>query len=643
MPRLQSSITSYVIACAVLLAAAWPAPAAAADPIYAGAWSSKEPGGTGGLFTGLTWDQLVARWKELGKGQYLADVEVYEVNGQQRFAALWRVGPGNGALLLTTWDKFDQAWRDRWGTQDLIDLEIVETKSGRMFLGVWRYKQGGETGTGALWVGLTWDELLARRAELGGAQYLADVETYVSGNQRLFAAVWRVGPGNGAFYLKSSWAELVELKRSLDRSQELLDFEVFQTRDGAWRFLGVWRRSDRAGPLHASTSSTAFEPLSRAELLAHWKRLQPTRTLIDLEVMIPVPTPLVALRGDTTCKYGDPDCNRCAAQSVTRQFERAFAGGWSSGSWTFRGNDRYPPDGMKPEAAFNPYEAALVQNHIQGLVQTSSSRFPYAGSHSHKSTGSIFIVERKGNDLVLHSLYRSSHHHPSGVAVLGDGLFVAEGGMLRRFSISAAGTQQSRRFEIPTTDPRKKGLEGAGGGLGLAKLYDGTTLLVVSAPGGGFRPGTLKAARDDNQRPRYTRFYRLVPDAFGGKPEVVFLGEWPHEGEAARPSSPRAYSENLSVITECNTGTIYTIHTTGDYKLRGNGYWRLSRVELGPRGPRLVHVATRSQAQHNERCHHRSSATARVGPTGRLELLCSERAVIKWHPTGRFSFRRGTS
>ena len=53
---------------------------------------------TGGLFYGLSWDDLVSRWKELGGNQYLADVEVYEEKGQRRFAAVWRIGRGNGAL-----------------------------------------------------------------------------------------------------------------------------------------------------------------------------------------------------------------------------------------------------------------------------------------------------------------------------------------------------------------------------------------------------------------------------------------------------------------------------------------------------------------------------------------------------------------
>ena len=86
------------------------------------------------------------------------------------------------------------------------------------------------------------------------------------------------------------------------------------------------------------------------------------------------------------------------------------------------------------------------------------------------------------------------------------------------------------------------------------------------------------------------------------------------------------------------TGKIYTIHTTGDYGLYGNGWWRLSRVDDGPT---LVHVALARQDQHNEKCHHRSSATVHVDAKGQLEFLCSERNIIHFNPSGKFGFKEG--
>src|SRR6185436_18178098 len=77
------------------------------EPIFAGIWAAKDPGGTGAFFYDQSWDGLVSHWKELGQqNQYLADVEVYQRGGKRTFAAVWRVGPGNGALLLAPWKDF---------------------------------------------------------------------------------------------------------------------------------------------------------------------------------------------------------------------------------------------------------------------------------------------------------------------------------------------------------------------------------------------------------------------------------------------------------------------------------------------------------------------------------------------------------
>jgi hypothetical protein len=644
-------------------------PSARQEPAFAGFWSDKEPGGTGGLFHDLSWDGLVSRWKELGaKNQYLADVEVYEVNGQPRYAAVWRVGRGNGALWASPWAGFAKGWTEWKATQDLIDLEVYESDGKVMYLGVFRHKQG-TGGDGGLLAGLTWQELVAKRKELASRAYLADVETYMDGGTRKYVGVWRAGRGNGALYLMDDWVKFAETKESLDKTQELIDFDMFQS-GARWSFLGVWRDSAAAGPLVASTSRTTFVPLDAAQIVARWRRLQSTHTLTGLAVGVPSAPPirvghradaaaLTTLRGDTSCSYGDPDCNKCATDVAT-QFKLAFETGhrpwigWEARSWSFRGDDRYPPDELKPELVFSPYgeggEVGIASKHIQTFVRTNSSRIPYAGSHSHKSTGSIFFVEREGGANKLHSIYKSAHDHPSGVAILGDGVFVAEGDDLRRFRVSAAGkSQNGDRFTVPKSDVNRsidpgddgRGLQGGGGGVGLAKLADGSTLLIVTAPGGGFRDGGTKAARDDNDRPRYTRVYRMLPHAFADNPQLVFLGEWTHDGVSARPDNSRAYSENLSAITECGTGHLYTIHTTGEYALKGDGYWRLSRLDGTADKPRFVHIQTARQSQNNESCHHRSSATVSVNQKGELEFLCSERAVIKWHPTGRFDFREG--
>jgi hypothetical protein len=617
---------------------------AQADPVFAGVWSEKEGNSLGGgLYVDQTWEGLVAHWKQLGANQYLADVEVYRQNGKLRYAGLWRVGSGNGALFVHRWDEFIKTWNELKQTQELIDIEIFTIDDDWRFLGVWRQKSGpkrGGSGSGAFLVGLTWEQLVAKRKELGEGQYLAEVETYVDKGQRLFAGVWRVGSGNGALFLMTDWSQFNETKRSLDSTQEMIDFEMFQDDKGKWNFLGLWRDSGKkAGPLQASISDARFRPVRVTDFLERVNKTRPKYTLVDISVA----TPAVVLRGDLNCKFGDVDCNRCV-NDVPAQFK---LGKFDGGSWVFSGERRYPPDNYEPAEAFKPFDTGIASKHIQGLVRTNDATYPYAGSHSHEKTGSIFFLKReKDGDLVLNSLHRSNVDHPSGVAILGDGLYVAEGEFLRSFGVFSNIDNQETRYLFPKIDPRQKGLQGAGGGLGLAKLEDGGYLLVVSAPGDGFRLGTTIEGVEQNEKPRYTRFYRIVgsdpghPEKLSNKQlNIQFLGEWKHEGNSKRPDKPLAYSENLSVVTECGTGNIYTIHTTGQYLLDGDGYWRLSRIESGADGPRLRHISIIRQAQENKDCHHRSSATVHVNKSGGLEFLCSERTVVDRKPSGRFNFK----
>ncbi|WP_088282618.1 hypothetical protein [Ideonella sp. A 288] len=629
MTSILSSILTGAALCLALLVAPPCRAALQGEPVFAGTWSAKDSGGTGALFHDMDWDALVANWTSRGAdGQYLADVAVYRRGGQWKFAAVWRVGAGHGALLLATQDKFLETWRDLRETQELIDLEVVVDGGVPKYLGVWRRKPAASAAAGALFLDMDWDTLVERHRSLGGPQHLVGVAPFVIAGKRRYAGVWRVGDGHGGLFVYHDWPAFLAQKKKLDATQELIDFEMFQSDEGDWRFLGVWRAvAGRAGPVDASASPDVFRPLSSAQLVGRWTARRDTATLTGLAVV----NPITALRGDTTCAPGDDRCNHCA-NGVADQFRLAFEGGhrpmvgWDHAAWGFRGNDRHPPDGARPEVSFN----AGPTNHIQGLVRTRSSRFPLAGSHSHRDQGSIFVVESRGGQLELHSIYRSTIDHPSGVAVLGDGLFVSEKGRLRVIRISDSGKPQT------LSSPLEK-LGSAGGGLGLARLHDGSTLLVVSGAGAGFRKGTTKGQRDENLEPRQTRFFQLA-DPFARLPDGLKpFGEWSHPVES-RPDRPMAYSENLSLVTECGTGRLYTIHTTGDYGLGGDGWWRLSRIDDGPR---LTHVDIARQDQRHERCHHRSAATVHVDANGMLEFICTERRVVKWHPMGKFDFTWG--
>lgn len=364
-----------------------------------------------------------------------------------------------------------------------------------------------------------------------------------------------------------------------------------------------------------------------------------------------IPAEKVTLRGNTECPYGSTNCNPCARQ-VQKQFNDAFRGGtWKKRTWTFKSSKRYSPDGRKAGDAFNPNapppprDGGVISKHIQGLAMTMDPKFPFVGSHSNKDDGSIFFVRQNDDEkhsVSLWALYNSTVHHPSGVAVLGDMVFVAEQSRLRWFPVFAVRLAETRThnegFILKDREEQNPdGLRGAGGGLALAQLEDETTLLVYNAPGGGFRGGVWKENKED----RYTYLYRFLEKPTDPDPEKIqFLGKY-HHGKLSKtkPSKPIAYSENLSLVTECETGALYTIHTTGDYNLGGKGWWVLSLLKRdSDNKPILDYIAAKSQDQREKECHHRSAATVSVDEAGNLIFLCSERHEDP-RRNGRFSLK----
>lgn len=246
------------------------------EPTYTGVWADKESPGTGALFFDLTWDQLVGRWQELGSHQYLADVETYVRGGQRRYAALWRVGSGNGALHSAPFTPFVETWRQLKANQDLIDVEVFRAGGQRRYLGVYRHKAPGATGDGGLLLGLDWKGLNDARSRFASAAYLADLETYVENGKRKYVGVWRVGSGGDALIRTTSAKVFNAEKKKLDKTLQLIDFERYLTPGGKVGLIGIWRPAPGPG-------RGLYRGLPLTDFVDKWQQAQPNRTLIDLE------------------------------------------------------------------------------------------------------------------------------------------------------------------------------------------------------------------------------------------------------------------------------------------------------------------------------------------------------------------------
>lgn len=333
-------------------------------------------------------------------------------------------------------------------------------------------------------------------------------------------------------------------------------------------------------------------------------------------------------RGDDKCKYGAEDCNVCA-DDVEEQFFSAFDGAgmdWKSWKWHFKYNRRYQPSNSKARRVLD----AGRREHVQGFVRTNNETIQYAMSHSAKSNsqGGFFFIKHDGKNS-LYAMHRSNIAHPLSVAEIGQYVISSEDSDIRVFDLRRIKSPQDIRFQV-------EGLN-TGGGLSMAKLADGSHLLVSSFKGSQNDPGIT----------RNTDFHRLE-GPISSPTDILHLGRVPYS-QPSSWSGNYQYSDNLSLITECGTGHLYTIHTSGegdDWRdvVDPDGYWRLSRVDWDENGnPVLTTLAGRTQDSDYSDCHHRSSATVHVSKDNQLDFFCHERSVSKtfWEDEEYYGFRYG--
>jgi len=315
------------------------------------------------------------------------------------------------------------------------------------------------------------------------------------------------------------------------------------------------------------------------------------------------------LRADTSCGRDSEDCNPCVSD-VPAQVASMFSDRVLSVAhdYSFRWSEALPPADVRPDDAL---VGGFTGYHVQGFARTNSDRVPFVASHSFHPHGSLYVVARDGAQLRVQAIQPLVVPHPSGVSVIGRYAMVADGEVVHLFDVERAHAVQSIRLVPHGLRTRR-----AGGGLGMAKLVNGHHLMIVSTPG------------SRNPGPRHVLFFELRKPLASRSQGMRALGSFPY-AQPAGWEPDYAFSENLSVITECGSGSIYTLHASGDDRLRGHGYFRLSRVQAGSAGPELVPLARYRMPQRQRNCHPRSAASWFARADHKLELYCSERAAVR--------------
>lgn len=321
------------------------------------------------------------------------------------------------------------------------------------------------------------------------------------------------------------------------------------------------------------------------------------------------------LHGDTTCGPNERDCNVCA-YDVRRQFDRLFSGyrDDSNDTWRVQWNQRYWPDLMLPTDAFDDNDQ-ISSHHVQGFARTGSPNYPFVGSYSDDAHASTFVIitDGSGNESLqwLHQAI-GNEKHGSGVHALGHYYGVVEraggpGGNADQLRINDV--DQPFIADILYTPPSAYPISTAGGGLGLARLGHEKYLVVSTNEGGG------------GNAARSSKIYQL--DGRINTATMTHLGTNYHQRRPEWGDNYRT-SENVSLITECETGQIYAVHVSGEPLDGGSGHWRLDRLEQGPNGPVMRGISVYTDWQNINRCFLRAAGTAYAGDDHIIDLYCHE-------------------
>jgi hypothetical protein len=92
------------------------------------------------------------------------------------------------------------------------------------------------------------------------------------------------------------------------------------------------------------------------------------------------------------------------------------------------------------------------------------------------------------------------------------------------------------------------------------------------------------------------------------------------------------------MITECGTGKIYVVHSSGDNTpgFEGLGWFRLTRLSWGPGGIEESTMIEHTFTQTLD-CWTRGGASVHIGPSGNIDFYCHSRGIL---PNG-FFYRTG--
>lgn len=276
----------------------WPASAEPDDPIPSNILDPDSAGWRSGrLFSSSAFGTWFSQLS--GQGYMITDIEVDEIDGEQRVGGVWQSNLDGRAwretrnMSLATFENLQVERRD--AGYRMIDQEVYELGSNTYYAGIWiensedlawanyydvtssqfsslfthysglgyliidvdAYVIDGELLYSAIWVdnveNLAWHEWRNLSSEEFSEKFnqyqdqyrMIDVESYRFGGNQYYAGIW-VENVNGRGWAEwrgmtskafgEKWSEL------RDAGYRLIEFEAYPTGNG-WRYAGIWRQN----------------------------------------------------------------------------------------------------------------------------------------------------------------------------------------------------------------------------------------------------------------------------------------------------------------------------------------------------------------------------------------------------------------
>jgi CubicO group peptidase (beta-lactamase class C family) len=195
----------------------------------------------------LTHEQFSDKWSEYADAGYrLIDQEAYLLNGSRYYAGIWvenKEGYGWASYRNLTSEQFSEKFNEFKNDYIIIDVEAYPTADGLRYAMVW--VRNAANLDWVEWRNLTSEQFGEKFDQYKEDYRVWDIESYRANGVQYYAGIWIENSNN------RGWAEYRDMSatgfrnrwyRLRDLGYRLVDYEIYPSASG-YRYAGVWRQN----------------------------------------------------------------------------------------------------------------------------------------------------------------------------------------------------------------------------------------------------------------------------------------------------------------------------------------------------------------------------------------------------------------